>query len=191
MRSLLGAALATTLAACQTAGPSPMAEVRQSIDDSRRKGYERDLQARAFAEKQTSPAKGTRTCRIKQYTSAHKAKAHWEQARTSEYNFYSSPMSNVHFRIERSGNVGVAVGESTFPGLKSFFLIEGARFSADGDHYADVTAAVPSLRKDAVIKYAWHKWPYRNEINEEDAFAGFADAYEECLKFLRGASPAT
>jgi hypothetical protein len=71
------------------------------------------------------------------------------------------------------------------PGMKSFFLI-GGRYFADGDHYADVTGALPALKQDMDIKYAWHNWPHRTEINETDVFAGFSEAYSSCLKFLRG-----
>src|SRR6202022_3829573 len=107
----------------------------------------------------------------KQYTSAFKARALWERGKDNPYTYvYSSKMSNIHFRVERGGSVGVAVGESTYPGMKSFYLIDGARFSADGDHYADVTSALPALKREVEIKYAWHNWPHRNEINETDAF---------------------
>lgn len=96
-----------------------------------------------------------------------------------------SQSSNIHFRIERGGGVGVAVSESTYPGMNSYFLIGSQRFSAESDHYADVTAALPALRKESIIKYTWQEWPYRNEINNEDVFAGFSASYDDCLRFLR------
>jgi hypothetical protein len=187
MRTLgIGAVCATLLGGCQQT-VSPVANVQEQMRDRREAEHEKDLQEKAFVDKQHSAAKGTKTCLIKQYTSAHRARQLWDRGKDNPYTYvYSSKMSNIHFRVERGGSVGLAVGESTYPGMKSFFLIDGARFSADGNHYADVTSALPALKRDVEVKYAWHDWPNRNEINNTDAFAGFAEAYTDCIKYLRG-----
>jgi hypothetical protein len=176
---------ALLLAGCsQTLAPLP--NVQQEIADRKVVEYEKDLQEKAFADKKESAAKGTKTCFIKQYTSAYKAKQLWP-LRDNPYTYvYSSKSSNIHFRVERGGGLGVAVSESTYPGMKSFFLIGSRRYSAEGDHYADVTDAIPALKQDVEIKYAWHDWPHRSESNQTDVFAGFSDAYSNCVKYLRG-----
>ena len=176
---------ALLLAGCYQAN-APVPNVQQEIAERKAVEYEKDLQEKAFADKKESAAKGIKTCFIKQYTSAYKAKQLWP-LRDNPYTYvYSSKSSNIHFRVERGGSVGVAVGESAYPGMKSFFLIGSGRYSADGDHYADVSGALPALKQDVEIKYAWHNWPHRTEINETDVFAGFSEAYSNCLKFLRG-----
>jgi len=176
---------ALLLAGCYQA-IAPVPNVQQEIAERKAVEYEKDLQEKAFADKKESAAKGIKTCFIKQYTSAYKAKQLWP-LRDNPYTYvYSSKSSNIHFRVERGGSVGVAVGESAYPGMKSFFLIGSGRYSADGDHYADVSGALPALKQDVEIKYAWHNWPHRTEINETDVFAGFSEAYSNCLKFLRG-----
>jgi hypothetical protein len=165
----------------------PMAQVRAESEGRQEANYQEDLQSKAYADKKTSPAKGTKTCLVKQWTSAHQTKKYHESAqRIGSVLNYMTQSSNIHFRVDRNGSLGVAVGESTYPGMRSYFLIGEQRYSADGDRYADVTTALPLLRKEAVIKYAWHKWPYRNEVNQEDVFAGFSEAYDQCLRFLRG-----
>jgi hypothetical protein len=117
---------ALLLAGChQTIAPVP--NVQQEIADRKALEYEKDVQEKAFADKKESAAKGTKTCFIKQYTSAYKAKQLWP-LRDNPYTYvYSSKSSNIHFRVERGGSVGVAVGDSTYPGMKSFFLIGGDR----------------------------------------------------------------
>lgn len=169
----------------QTAAVVQPAPAATRMKNEREEERARDLESKAFADAKISEAKGTRTCLIKQSTSAHRAKEMWASGLDTLYS-YSSKSSDIHFRIERGGGVGVAVGDDTYPGMKSFFLIGDGRYSADGRYYADVTPALALLRKDAMIKYAWHKWPYRTEINNSDVFAGFAPAYDQCLKFLRG-----
>ncbi len=39
--------------------------------------------------------------------------------------------------------------------------------------------------KDVMIKCTWYDRPDRNKANQEDVFAGFAKAYDDCIKYLR------
>lgn len=184
---------AIIFAACLTSGclqvVAPLPDVKEEIRARDEVEYQKDLQSKAFADKRTSEAKGTKTCIIKQYTSAYRAQQLRPLAVQNPYTYvYSSKLSNLHFRVDRSGRIGVAVTDTTYPRLKSFFLIDGSRFSAEGGYFADVTAALPALKGNAEIKYAWHEWPYKSEVNQTDVFARFSDAYDDCLKFLKNAA---
>lgn len=177
--------VAAGLAACST--PEDRYEaLRQRIASSHIESASQDLDAKASADKTTSEARGTKTCIIRQYRSAYLARKKIEEAHS--YGMTGGiTMSNIHARVFKDGSVGLAVSKNTYPGTASFFMIDGRRYTADGDSYAMIGRdSIESLKRDAVIKFSWTTWPYRNEANAEDAFGGFSTAYDECIAFLKG-----
>jgi len=144
-----------------------------------------NLAAVARADKTNSEAKGTKTCVIRQWPSAYKTKAAMGSAIAGGVRSYYK-MSNTNISVARDGRIGIAVTEDIYPGTKQYFLIGGKRYSGKGDHYVWLDAAAKTaLTEGKVIKYNWQDWPYRAEHNDEDAYAGFNAAYQECLSFLR------
>lgn len=169
------------LAGCQN-------DYQRTVADIERAQNERETQklsAVAHAEKQASEARGTKDCHIKQYTSAYLVKERMRLKSTTGYSI-GSEMSDLFIRVYKNGSVGLAVTDDTYPGTNAYFLIDGRRYVADGDHYASIDAhGLSALKNDAVIKFSWTDWPYRSEKNREDVFAGFANAYDTCIAFLR------
>jgi hypothetical protein len=146
------------------------------------------LNSVSTAEMKTSEARGTKTCHIKQYTSAHLAKKRIDPA-TKTVSYYGTDMSDVFVRVYKDGLAGIAVTEDTYPGTNAYFLINGNRYVADGDSYASLDRkAIDALKKDPVIKFSWTNWPYRNEVNRDDVIAGFSNSYQKCVDFLNGKS---
>lgn len=135
----------------------------------------------AFADKDSSPAKGTKTCHVRQYTSAH-----LEQLRAAEearFNGMSTVpyTSDIFAKVWPDGSVGLAVNEDVYPGTDAYFLVGGKRYSGDGDGYVKV----PAADAGGLVQYTYTNWPYRNEVSREDQFGDWDAAYAECLAFLK------
>ena len=134
----------------------------------------------AYADKESSPAKGTKTCHVRQLESAH-----LDQLRAGEqakFGMSTQPyISELFAKVWPDGSVGLAVNEDTYPGTDAYFLVGGKRYSGDGDGYVKV----PASAAGGVVQYTYTSWPYRSEISREDAFGGWEAAYQECLAFLR------
>lgn len=136
----------------------------------------------AFADKQSSPAKGTKTCHVRQYTSAHLESL--RAAENAKYGMSTIPYtSDLFARVWADGKVGLAVSEDTYPGSKAYFLAGGKRYSGDGDGYV----TVPAKAAGELVQFTYTSWPYGSEISREDQLGGWDAAYAECLAFLRGA----
>lgn len=185
MRALVAATcvaiLAAGLSGCQSDYQRTVNQIR---DDSFNRELKK-LESVSFAEKKNSEARGTKSCHVKQWQSAYLARKRIDTV-TRTVSHYSSDMSDVFVRVYANGRVGIAVTEDTYPGTNAYFLIAGKRYSADGDSYASLDShALDALKRDEVIKFSWTNWPYRNEVNREDVLAGFKQAYDDCLGFLR------
>lgn len=147
-------------------------------------------ESRVEAEKRTSKARGARDCLIRQHTSAYKARkyAETDKMRNSGTLMIASN-SHIQVKVWPDGRVAASIREDTYPGTSQYFLIDGHRFSGDARQWVPISAAgLAALKQDKVIHASWRNWPYRTEINEEDVLQGFATAYADCLKHLRGAS---
>jgi len=88
--------------------------------------------------------------------------------------------SELFARVYQDGTVGLAVNEDTYPGTNAYFLVDGKRYSGDGDGYVKVPAAAAG----GLVQYTYTNWPYRNEVNREDVLGGWDAAYAECVAFL-------
>jgi hypothetical protein len=132
--------------------------------------------AASGADKQSSPAKGTKTCKISQYDSAY-LNAH------GNVTAFTLPRPYV----SKDGSVQMGLAEDTYPGTKVYYLIGTHRYSGDAGYMVPIDkAGVEYLKKDPVIQFTYAHWPYRNEINGADVIEGFDAAYKDCLSFLRG-----
>ncbi|MBB3944705.1 hypothetical protein GGQ73_000630 [Rhizobium skierniewicense] len=173
-----------TLCGCQS-------DYDRTVEDIKTRQFQSEmakLNSVSTAEMETSEARGTKTCHVKQYTSAHLAKKRIDPA-TQKVSSYGTDMSDVFVRIYKDGSAGIAVTEDTYPGTNAYFLIEGKRYVADGDNYASLDRkAIDALKKDPVIKFSWTNWPYRNEVDKDDVIAGFSKSYQQCVDFLNGKS---
>lgn len=178
-----------TLAACCAFLCACQSDYDKTVEDIKTTQFQSELaklNSVSTAEMETSEARGTKSCHIKQYTSAHLAKKRIDPA-THTVSHYASDMSDVFVRVYKNGTVGIAVSEDTYPGTNAYFLIDGKRYIADGDNYAPLDhKATEALKKDAIIKFSWTNWPYRNEINKDDIIAGFEKSYRQCVDFLNG-----
>lgn len=134
----------------------------------------------AFADKESSPAKGTKTCHVRQYGSAHLNSL--RKAEEAKFGMSTVPrMSDLFARVWADGRVGLAVSEDTYPGTHAYFLAGGKRYSGDGEGYT----TVPATAAEGLVQFTYTSWPYRNEISREDVLGGFRAAYAECLAFLK------
>lgn len=130
----------------------------------------------ASADKRSSPAKGTKTCRISQYQSPYLA-AHGNPNAIT----YPRPWVN------KNGSVEMGFAEDLYPGTKIYYLIAGHRYSGPAGYMVALDKfAVEALKKDPVIEYTFTRWPYRNEINGADIIEGFEAAYKDCVAFMSG-----
>lgn len=134
----------------------------------------------ARANKQDNEAKGTKTCYVSQLESQHQDDMDKAAGITLPVSNFSILIANV----SRDGSVGLAISEDTYPGRDTYFLVDGKRYSGDGDHY--VTVPTAPLLNDAVVKYTYNDWPYGADHSNEDVLAGFKAAYDECMAFLKG-----
>jgi hypothetical protein len=162
-------------------------EYQRTVNDIEASQFASELEklnAVSSADMETSEARGTKTCHVKQYTSAYLAKQRINVT-TRTVSHYATDMSDVFVRVYKNGSAGIAVSEDTYPGTNAFFLIDGKRYVADGDSYASLDKqGIDALKKDSIIKFSWTNWPYRNEVNREDIIAGFEKSYNDCVNFL-------
>lgn len=129
----------------------------------------------ASADKRSSPAKGTKTCKISQYDSKYIAEH-------GNLTAYTLPRPSVN----KDGSVEMGFADQTYPGTKVYYLIGTHRYSGDAGYMVRIDGAgVEALKKDPVIQFTFSRWPYRTEINGSDVIEGFAAAYDDCLKFLK------
>jgi hypothetical protein len=143
--------------------------------------------ADASAVMKESPAKGEKTCVIKQYTSEYLKRQADAASTAAGIKVYVPTSSHIAFQVLSSGRVGIAVSEDTFPGSTQYFMIDGKRFSARSGRVAELdSAAIAALKQDKLIDFTYVDWPYRSEISRKDIFTRFAKAYDECLAFLAG-----
>lgn len=179
----------TTLVFCSAFLCACQSDYDRTVEDIKTKQFQSELDklnSVSTAEMETSEARGTKTCHIRQYTSAHLAKKRIDTT-TKTVRYYASDMSDVFVRVYRDGSAGIAVTDDTYPGTNAYFLIDGKRYVADGDNYASLDRkAIDALRADPIIKFSWTNWPYRNEVNKDDAIAGFSKSYQQCVDFLNG-----
>lgn len=135
--------------------------------------------ASSSADKQSSPAKGTKTCKISQYDSKYIAEH-------GNLTAFTLPRPYVH----KDGSVEMGLADETYPGTKVYYLIGGHRYSGNAGYMVPIDrAAVEALKKDPVIQFTFSRWPYRAEINGADVIEGFDAAYRDCLQFLNGRNP--
>jgi hypothetical protein len=132
--------------------------------------------AASGADKQSSPAKGTRTCKISQYDSKY-------IANHGNLTAFTLPRPFVH----KDGSVEMGLADETYPGTKVYYLIGDHRYSGQAGYMVPIDrAGVDALKKDPVIQFTFSRWPYRAEINGADVIEGFDASYKDCLKFLNG-----
>lgn len=139
--------------------------------------------AAAMAEKHDSPARGTRTCYVKQYQSEYLDAA--RAAEVARYGMSTQPdVSALYARIGKGGSVGLSVAEDTYPGTRIYFRVGGKSYSGRADRFVAVPAA--ALMGGQPVQYSYTGWPYGNDVDGEDALGGFAAAYADCRAFLGG-----
>lgn len=127
----------------------------------------------SYTLKKDNPAKGTKTCTVNQITS------NYLKANGDGYG------SSILFAdVNRDGSIGLAVTEDTYPGTKAYFLVDGHRYSGDGENYVTVPAA--AMIAESVVSYTYTDWPYGGDHSGEDVLGKFKAAYDDCLAFLRG-----
>ncbi len=174
-------AVAISFVAIGSCGPvvDPVAKIKADSD-------QRDLQSRAYADKRSSPARGTETCFVKQITSAYLTRQRINAERETG-GYVPTGLTDFYVKVERDGTARISVNEDTYPGTKQFFLIAGRRYAGPEDEYIRLDApAVAALHAEQVVQFSWTDWPYGSEHNGADILAGFTSAYNECLAFLRG-----
>ena len=139
-----------------------------------------NVHAAASAVPRESPAKGEKSCLIKQYTSEYLERWAAEQrAKARGLHFYVKTSSYLTFKVMRSGTLGITVNEDTYPGSTQYFMIDGRRFSSRASHWAEIdSVALAALKVDKLIDFTYVDWPHRSEISRKDVFSGFAKAYE-------------
>lgn len=129
----------------------------------------------ASADKRSSPAKGTKTCRISQYKSKYLDEH-------GNITAYTLPRPSV----SRDGSVEMGLADETYPGTKVYYLIGAHRYSGQAGYMVSIDrAGVEALKKDPVIQFTFSRWPYRAEINGADVIEGFDAAYKDCLAFFK------
>ncbi|MGM4906292.1 hypothetical protein AB8B21_05555 [Tardiphaga sp. 866_E4_N2_1] len=129
----------------------------------------------ASADKRSFPAKGTKTCRITQYSSKYQSEKGNPSTRTL-------PRPSVN----KNGSVDMGFAEDLYPGTKLYFLIDGRRYVGPAGYKVGLDKrAVEALKKDPVVQYTFTRWPYRNELNGADVIEGFDAAYQDCLQFMK------
>lgn len=135
--------------------------------------------ATAGADKRSSPAKGTKSCKISQYDSKYIAEH-------GNITAFTLPRPFVH----KDGSVEMGLADETYPGTRVYYLIAGHRYSGDAGYMVPLDrVAVEALKKDPVIHFTFSRWPYRAEINGTDIIEGFQAAYKDCLLFLNSPKP--
>jgi hypothetical protein len=169
------------LAGCS--GQTDLQRIQADARLSQMQEYEAlQIRETAFAEKLESPAKGTRTCEINQYESAHRS--FWVDA--GSVRIFRKNGSEIRFRVSRTGAVDVAVKKTTYPGSLLFVKVGKLRTSGRGDAWVRLPNSMVSLIKEnQVIETTWPDWPYNSDVNNSDVFRGFEKAYTECLSYLR------
>jgi hypothetical protein len=130
----------------------------------------------AFAEKVESPARGTRTCRVKQYTS---------HFRKREGLGLGDTALGVQVIVQK-GQSYIGLAEDIYPGSTVYFLIDGHRYSGRAGRGIPLdSTGLAALKKDPVIDVSWRNWPYGHEANSKEVLEGFSKAYADCLSFLK------
>jgi hypothetical protein len=143
--------------------------------------------AEASAQTKTSPAKGEKSCLIKQYNSEYLERYAAEQKAKAGISFYIKTTSYIAFNVLRTGAVAITMSEDTYPGSTEYFMIEGRRYSTRSGSWAALDpAALAALKQDKLIDFTYALWPERNEVSRKDVFSGFTKAYDECIAFLTG-----
>lgn len=174
-------ATVVVVSAAASCGPvvDPVAKIRSDMD-------QQDLQAKAYADKRSSPARGTEVCLVKQLTSAYLTRKKLNDERETGY-YIPAGTTDFYVKVERSGVAKISVSEDTYPGTMQYFLIAGRRYSSPEDEYVTLdNHALAALHAEQIVQFSWTDWPYGASHDGADILAGFTAAYNECLAFLRG-----
>jgi len=117
----------------------------------------------SFVEKKNSPARGNKTCTIRQKHGGG---------------------TNIQIRVYPNGTVGIGVREDMYPGTSTFFLINGKRYSGSQAYYVSLdSAAITALQRQSPIDYSWNDWPYKTEHNQKTIVARFSELFSDCKTF--------
>ncbi len=131
--------------------------------------------AASWADKRTSPAKGTKTCTVSLISQSKYLEAHG----------YPNSRSLSKVLVSKNGSISMGLSEDKYPGSKVYFLIGKHRYVGDGGYYVSVdSAGLQALRNGEVIQFTYTNWPYRAEINGADVLEDFETAYQDCVSFL-------
>ena len=110
--------------------------------------------AAAITEQHSSPAKGTRTCYIRQYDSEH-LKA-LRAAETAKFGMTTVPSdSEIYARVSKGGGVALGISQDTYPGTRAYFLVDGHRYSGTGW----VSVPADALVKEKLVQFTYTSWP--------------------------------
>jgi hypothetical protein len=141
--------------------------------------------AKAVADKVDSPARRERLCHIRQWTSAYLLRKKIEEEHSTGMSA-TETVGNIYLQVHIDGHLEIAISETAYPGSQVSYRIGGQQFSGESDTYTMLNAnATSAIRNGAVVYFSWNDWPYNDQIDSEDAFTGFDQAYADCLAFLR------
>lgn len=179
--------LTVSVLALACGGCTTLATLRAEQAQDNRARYEAVLRdAKAFADKRTVAARGSRTCLVTQYQSAFKTEAEALRRASSPLESERGTVpnigvrSNVTFSVDRSGSVRMQASRSTFPHSDMFFMIEGQRMRGRENVGVPITGrALQALIDEKPFDYSYFLWP-SGERAGRDVFRGFRAAMEDC-----------
>lgn len=168
-------------------GCTTLATLRAEQAQDNRARYEAIIRdAKAFADKRTVVARGSRTCLVTQYQSAFKTEAEARRRASSSFESERGTVpiigsrSNVAFSVDRSGAVRMQASRSTFPHSDMFFMVDGQRLRGRENVGVPITGnALQALIDEKPFDYSYFLWP-AGESSGRDVFRGFRAAMEEC-----------